>query len=83
MSSTLAMAKENTKKVREAAVKARQIQEPETKTYLTPNDMINEAVSRDFAGLLKAKRLRDGHLDIRIVKQDARTPMYARDHTQL
>jgi hypothetical protein len=67
--------KNNNKKAREAAAKAQQAQKQETKVYLTPNDMINEAVHNDFVGFLKAKR-KNGLLDVNITKQDARSAMY-------
>jgi len=67
--------KKNTKKAQAAVATARQAEHENAKTYLTPNDMILEALKGDFVGLLKGKCLVRGLLDVTICKQDARTSM--------
>lgn len=62
-------------RARAAAKKAQTAQaKVETRTFLTPNDMITEALRRDYVDLL-SKRLDKGLLNIDVAKQDPRTAM--------
>lgn len=69
------MGKNNNKKIRAAKKKAAQEEEHEAREFSTPNDMIKDAVKKDFVGLLMAKCHKNGLLDVSLAKNDPRIPM--------